>query len=190
MRVTKEKAAENRERIVTAAARLFREHGLLGVGVDALTEAAGLTHGSLYSHFGSKDGLMAEALSSGFARVQNKAAGITSLADAVMAYVSAAHRDNPGTGCFMAALGCEMPRQSKNVRTTFTEIVRRNMTRLSAMMPARRERAREDQALATIATMVGAVVLARAVNDPEFSDRILAATRDRLLGPTSNSKGS
>ena len=63
MRVSKEKAAENWERIVTAAARLFREHGLSGVGVDALTDAAGLTHGSLYSQFGSKERLAAEALS-------------------------------------------------------------------------------------------------------------------------------
>ena len=63
MRVSKEKAAENRERILTEAARLFREHGLSGVGVDALTDAAGLTHGSLYSQFGSKDRLAAEALS-------------------------------------------------------------------------------------------------------------------------------
>ena len=62
MRVSKEKAAENRERILTEAAWLFREHGLSGVGVDALTNAAGLTHGSLYSQFGSKERLAAEAL--------------------------------------------------------------------------------------------------------------------------------
>ena len=64
MRVSKEKAAENRERILTEAARLFREHGLSGVGVDALTDAAGLTHGSLYSQFGSKERLAAEAFES------------------------------------------------------------------------------------------------------------------------------
>ena len=63
MRVSKEKAGENRERILTEAARLFREHGLSGIGVDALTDAAGLTHGSLYSQFGSKERLAAAALS-------------------------------------------------------------------------------------------------------------------------------
>jgi len=62
MRVSKEKAAQNRERILTEAARLFREHGLSGIGVDALTDAAGLTHGSLYSQFGSKERLAVEAL--------------------------------------------------------------------------------------------------------------------------------
>ena len=62
MRVSKEKVAENRERILKEAARLIRERGISGVGVDALTEAAGLTHGSLYSQFGSKERLAAEAL--------------------------------------------------------------------------------------------------------------------------------
>src|SRR6516225_9624461 len=74
MRVSKKKAAENRERILAEAARLFRERGLSGVGVDALTDAAGLTHGSLYSQFGSKERLAAEALShalsTSFARVR------------------------------------------------------------------------------------------------------------------------
>jgi TetR/AcrR family transcriptional regulator, transcriptional repressor for nem operon len=190
VRVSKEKAAENRERILTAAARLFRERGVSGIGVDALLDAAGLTHGSLYSHFGSKDGLMDMALSDGFARVQKNAAGIKSLESAVTAYVSAAHRDNPGSGCFMAALGCEIPRQSKKVRTTFTGIVRRNMARIAALMSARGEQAREDQALATMATMVGAIVLARAVNDRDFSDRILAANRERLLQQAPNPQGS
>ena len=74
MRVTKEKAAENRARILGAAARLFRERGLSGVGVDALGEAAGMTHGSLYSQFGSKERLAAEALAEALSRSASKAA--------------------------------------------------------------------------------------------------------------------
>ena len=73
MRVSKEKAAENRTRILTEAARLFRERGLSGVGVDALTEAAGLTHGSLYSQFGSKERLAAEALAEALTRSTGEA---------------------------------------------------------------------------------------------------------------------
>ena len=177
MKVSKEKAEENRERILGEAARLFRERGLTGVGVDALTHAAGLTHGSLYSQFGSKDGLMAEALSHGHARNVTRAANIKSVADAVAMYLSAQHRDNPGTGCFMAALACEMPRQSQEVRRRFTQIVRNNVARFAAMLPARRKREREDDAMALIATMVGGLVLARAVDDPDFSDRILEAAQ-------------
>jgi TetR/AcrR family transcriptional regulator, transcriptional repressor for nem operon len=190
MRVSKEKLAKNRERILTAAARLFRERGGQGAGVDALMQAAGLTHGSLYSHFGSKDALMAEALSSGFAHAQSRTADINTLESAVTAYLSATHRDNPGSGCFMAAIGCEMPRQNRKVRTSFTEIVRRSMARHAALIPGRLSRQREDEALATIAAMVGAIVLARAVNDPSFSDRILAASRERLLEHVSDLKRS
>jgi len=63
MRITKEKAAQNRARIVAAAARLFREEGLAGVGIDAVAAAAGLTHGAVYSHFDSKEALAAAAVS-------------------------------------------------------------------------------------------------------------------------------
>src|ERR1700761_3717150 len=168
MNVSKEKAAENRELILTQAARLFREKGVQGVGVDALTQAAGLTHGSLYSRFGSKEKLLAEALTHGHAVSQSRAASVKRIEDAISMYLSPGHRDNPGAGCFMAALGCDMPRQSKEVRASFTQIVRNNMTRLVGLLPAGRKRPSEDEILATMATMVGAMVLARAVDDAEF----------------------
>ena len=181
MKVSKEKAAENRELILNQAAKLFRERGISGVGVDALAEAAGLTHGSLYSQFGSKDKVLSESLSHGFSRTKERASSITSIADAISGYVSAGHRDNPGNGCFMATLGCEIPRQSKDVRRTFTEIVKGNMGRLAALLPGRRQRQREDDGLAIMASMLGAIVLARAVDDAELSDRILSVNRGRLL---------
>jgi TetR/AcrR family transcriptional repressor of nem operon len=138
MRVTKQQALENRTKILTEAARLVRERGLSGIGVDALTEAAGLTHGSLYSHFSSKDHLMAEALDHGFTQSGSQADGVGNVGDVISAYLSAAHRDNPGRGCFMATLGCEMPRQTKTVRRTFTKGVRGNIARLAALLPSRR----------------------------------------------------
>ena len=181
MKVSKEKAAENRELILTQAARLFRERGVQGVGVDALTQAAGLTHGSLYSRFGSKENLLAESLTHGHAVSQSRAAGVKSLDDAISTYLSPMHRDNPGAGCFMAALGCDMPRQSKEVRASFTEIVRKNVMSLARLLPAGRKRRGEDEVLATVATMVGAMVLARAVDDPTLSNRILSAARSHLI---------
>src|ERR1700735_3960768 len=99
MRVSKEKAAENRERILEEAARLFRERGLSGVGVDALTESAGLTYGSLYSHFGSRDRLAAEAIGRAFAGFGDKFGAIGKLDAYVAEYLSTAHRDDPGNGC-------------------------------------------------------------------------------------------
>jgi TetR/AcrR family transcriptional regulator, transcriptional repressor for nem operon len=181
MRVSKEKAAENRERILGEAARLFRERGLSGVGVDALTEAAGLTHGSLYSHFGSRDRLAVEALGHAFASFGAKFGAIKQLDAYVNAYLSTEHRDNPGSGCAVAAMGCEVPRQSKAFRQLFTDAAKRIMARLSALLPGRNGRRREDDALAMLATMAGGLMLSRAVNDPEFSERILSACRARLL---------
>ena len=141
MKVSKEKAAENRQRILGGAARMFREQGLSGVGVDALTEGAGLTYGSLYSHFGSKDALMAEAVTHAFVAFADKTSGIKNAADFVEHYLSAEHRDSPGDGCAVAG---------------------------------------DEKAWGMLATLMGAMVLARAVNDPALSDRILHATRKRL----------
>lgn len=178
MRVSKERAAENRARIVSAAARLFRERGLTGVGVDALTEAAGLTHGSLYSHFGSKERLAAEALSHALSSAAERMSGAGTLEDYVARYLSKVHRDRPGDGCAMAALAGEIPRQGSAIRHTFTDAVRAAMKQIAALEPGALES--DDDALAVIATMVGALTLARAVDDPELSARLLKAARKRI----------
>ena len=184
MRVSKEKAAENRGRILDEAARLFRERGLAGVGVDALAAAAGLTYGSLYSQFGSKDSLIAEAINHAFAGFAARMGAYKNLPAYLARYLSREHRDNPGDGCTVAALGGEMPRQTPAVRHRFTEGIREVMARIGARLPAGPKRAREDQVLAIMATMVGAVVLARAVDDPALSDRILSAARGHLGAAT------
>jgi TetR/AcrR family transcriptional regulator, transcriptional repressor for nem operon len=99
MRVSKEQAAENRERILKAASRLMRERGISGVGVDELTEAAGMTHGSLYSQFGSKERLVEEAVGYAIAAKGREVPEARSLDEYVSEYLSAAHRDGPGSGC-------------------------------------------------------------------------------------------
>lgn len=178
MRVTKEKAAENRERILTEAARLFREQGLAGVGVDALTEAAGLTHGSLYSQFGSKERLAAEAVCHALSTSSARMGDARTLDDYLTRYLSADHRERRGDGCVMAALAGEIPRQGAATRRGFTDAVRAVVKRIAGLLRGRHKT--EDEALAIVATMVGALTLARAVDDPELSDRILAAARKRL----------
>ena len=178
MKVSKAESAANHERILSAAARLFREQGL-HVGVDALTHAAGLTHGSLYSRFGSKDALMAEAVAHAFARTAEKGGDVPSLSKYADAYLSMDHRDGRGDGCTVSALGSEMPRQGKAVRHSFTAGVRKSMARLASLMPSRTERRREDEALVFMATLLGTMVLARAVDDDEFSTRILKLGKAR-----------
>ncbi len=178
MRVSKEKAAENRDRLLSEAARLFRERGLQGVGVDALAEAAGLTHGSLYSQFGSKEQLAAVALRHALAESAEKHADVTSLDDYARRYLSRSHRDNPGAGCSVAALGGEMPRQNETLRESFTDGVHAMTARVTRLLPD--GAARPEDALAIVSTMVGALMLSRAVDDAELSDSILAAARRQI----------
>src|SRR5260370_27954231 len=120
MKGSKKKAAENRERILDEAARLFREKGAQGVGVDALGEAAGLTHGSLYSQFGSKDRLLAEAVGHAFSRFAAEFGAVKDADTYVSKYLSAEHRENPGSGCTVASIVSEMPRQSEAGRPAVT----------------------------------------------------------------------
>jgi TetR/AcrR family transcriptional repressor of nem operon len=177
MRVSREKAAENRERMLAEAARLFREHGLSGVGVDAVTEAAGLTHGGLYSQFGSKERLAAEALTHAQSASAARMSDAASLDEYVARYLSPSHRERRGDGCVIAALASEIPRQTTAIRHNFTAALRALAKRIAGLAPARRK---PDEALAVVATMVGALTLARAVDDPDLSDRILAAARSQL----------
>jgi TetR/AcrR family transcriptional regulator, transcriptional repressor for nem operon len=183
MRVSKEKAAENRVRILKAASRLMRERGISSVGVDALAEAAGMTHGSLYSQFGSKERLVEEAVAHAIATKGREVPEVFALSDYVTEYLSAAHRDEPGSGCPFAALCCEIPRQGRGLRERFTAGVRGMIGLLSGRMDSGlKPRQREEKALATVASLVGALVLARAVSDPKLSDDILRATKNRLDG--------
>lgn len=180
MRVSKEQAAKNREHILKAASGLMRERGIAGVGVDALAEAAGMTHGSLYSQFGSKERFVEEAVAYAIAAKAQELPEVFTLDDYASEYLSPAHRDNPGTGCVLSALCSEMQRQSKGIRERFTAGVRGTIALLSSRMTHGLKQSQRDKALAAVASMVGALVLARAVNDPELSDDILRATRNGL----------
>ena len=179
MRVSREQCAENRETILKAAAALFRENGFDGVGVADIMKAAGLTHGGFYGHFASKDDLAAEAVQAALARSEKKwrrlgAAGPT-FTDLVDNYICRTHRDNPGTGCAIASLATETRRQSRGVRAAFTAGLRPLLDIIARALPGSKA-AQRRKALAAMSTMVGAIVLARAVDDPALSEEILTAT--------------
>lgn len=180
MRVSRHKAAENRERIVDTASRLFRENGFDGVGVDAIMNGAGLTHGGFYGHFGSKDALAAEAVARALERSVEKQSRYTNLTDLVFEYLSERHCADRADGCAIAALGDEMARQRDGVRRELTRHVRGQLDRFTRLLrndPAARRRKR---AIATLAGMIGALTLARAVDDPALSREILAVMRNAL----------
>jgi TetR/AcrR family transcriptional repressor of nem operon len=111
MRVSREQAAENRKRIVATAARMFRDKGFDGVGVDAIMKGAGLTHGGFYGHFGSKDDLAAQAVTRAPARSVEKQSGYMTLSDLVSEYLSERHCADRPNGCAIAALGAAPARR-------------------------------------------------------------------------------
>jgi TetR/AcrR family transcriptional regulator, transcriptional repressor for nem operon len=183
MKVSKEKTAENRQSIVRAASRLFRERGIEGTGVDLISAAADLTHGAVYSQFGSKEAITVEALRLALAgsrriwlRRLDKRGRKTALTAIVQGYLSALHRDDPGTGCVVAALGGEISRQARGVRDAFTAEFKEALKFLSELVAEDENGFNRDDTLALFATMTGALMLARAVSDRELSDRILTVT--------------
>jgi TetR/AcrR family transcriptional repressor of nem operon len=186
MRVSRVEAAEHRERIVESAARLFRERGFDGIGVADLMLAAGLTHGGFYGHFESKEALMAEASARALRAAHEYWSKLAqrdpehALAALAASYLSTRHRDHPGRGCLLAALGSDVARQAAPVRSAVTAGVRSMVDLLAGLLPGRSRAARRDRALATYASLVGALVLARAVDDPALSEAILRAVADTL----------
>src|SRR5258708_12715912 len=134
MRVSRDKAAENRERIVDTASRLFGEKGFDSVGVDAIMNGAGLTHGGFYGHFGSKDDLAAEAVARALERSVEKQSRYPNLTDLVSEYLSERHRADRANGCAIAALGADMARQRDGVRRGLTEHVRGQLDRFTRLL--------------------------------------------------------
>lgn len=190
MRVSKEKAAQNRQDILTAATRLFREHGIHATGVDTITKEAGLTHGGLYSQFGSKEAIAVEAIRFAvtrskhlWQRVAERKPGTKAFRSIVEGYLSRAHRDEPGQGCIIAALGADIARQPHSVREAFTKELQDTFELLAQLMPGDDLSHRSDDAIAALSSMVGALILARAVNDEPLSERILKATAKRVTQP-------
>jgi TetR/AcrR family transcriptional repressor of nem operon len=174
-----ERKAETRLRILEAAGALFRKRGIDAVGVDAIMHAAGLTHGGFYAHFASKEALVAEVSAASLARAAARWERIsqeddsrTALAKIVEAYLDPAHIAASEQGCMLTTLGPEVARRIAS-RPAITDSVRRMADALARCLPGQDRR----NALATLSGMVGAVVLARLSDDPEFADELLAATK-------------
>ncbi|QBE66957.1 TetR/AcrR family transcriptional regulator [Pseudoduganella lutea] len=189
MRVSREQAAQNRERIVDTAARLFREKGADGIGVADLMKAAGLTHGGFYGHFDSKEALLGEAASRALDGAGDHWQAMMAqqpgdaLGAVVRSYLSPAHRDNPGQGCAISALGADISRAGPAVRDAVTARAQAQFALLAAASPGSSDDERRRHAIATYAAMVGAMVLARAVSDEALSQEILAAVTATLVAP-------
>lgn len=180
MKVSREQMRQNRERILQAAARLFRERGFDGVSVAEVMQAAGLTHGGFYGHFESKDALIQEAMAQAMPATRSRRGASQSAAEFADGYLSARHRDNRADGCPVAGLGSEAARASSEVRAGLTKSIQAEIERFSAASPGATAATRRRAGIAAYAAMVGALTLARVVDDETLSKEILAATRRSL----------
>ncbi|KQU00895.1 TetR family transcriptional regulator [Methylobacterium sp. Leaf469] len=173
-RVSQEQAKLNRQRVVEVAAALFRERGLHGVGVADIMASAGLTHGGFYGQFANKDALAAEAFDSALA--EDRRGEVDAI---VVTYLSLAHVRSPGKGCPLAALANDVSREAPGspIRARFTQGVERLASILADLTPKASRERRRQRALATLATLVGAVVLARAIDDETLANDLIQAAQ-------------
>ncbi len=166
--------AHNRRRILDEASRLFREKGFEAVTVAEVMNAAGLTHGGFYGHFGSKDDLVAETLAHVLAADTGGAGDLCAYLDA---YLSPRHRDNTADGCPTAGLAADIRHQTASARMAMTEGLRSQIDRIGKALQGVDAADRRRAAIGTWAAMVGAMILARAIDDPTLSDEVLEQTR-------------
>ncbi|WP_441247128.1 TetR/AcrR family transcriptional regulator [Kitasatospora sp. McL0602] len=186
-RVSRAEAQQHRQEVIDHTARLIREKGADQVSVPRAMAAAGLTHGGFYRHFSSKDDLIVQALQAAFTErreamdrlAEAAPADRSGRAEFLTRYLSELHRDNPAGGCAAAALAADAIRAEPGapIRRAFTE-------GLSDLVDGFRQldgdAADRSTAIAELSTLVGAILLARASDDPDLSREILTAARQHL----------
>ena len=195
MRYSKEHKLETHARIVKKASVRLREKGAHGVGVADLMKEAGLTHGGFYAHFDSREALVIEAFADAMDRSTERWRKLAEqtppekrLATIVESYLNAVHRDDPARGCAVPTLAAEIARENPRTRKAFAAKLDQMIDALAAQIPELPRKAARKQAMAVIATLMGTLVLARVAGTGDFSDEILGAGREALLGRTAPPK--
>lgn len=187
MRVSRAQAEKNRQTVIDVASRLFRERGFDGIGLKDLMESAGLTQGAFYKQFASKDDLAAQAsrraLESAFLRWSAAATADPQdpLGAVIAFYLSMDHRGERMEGCPVVALGSDAARQGAEVKASFEAGIKDYLKMLGPWVGEAHGKEASDKAMAVLSTMVGAMVLSRAVNDQELSKRFLQAAAESVL---------
>jgi TetR/AcrR family transcriptional repressor of nem operon len=180
-----------RRRIITAASAAFRERGVEGTGVDEVMRRAGLTHGGFYAHFRDKSELVAEACAEAFDEAVGNLGRIAAQPTAakrarllIDSYLSPHHRDNRGSGCLVVAVGADMARLTDSTRGDYSRGFARHLDRLcDALRLARDPGENRDRVTQLMSSLVGALIFARAMDDPARSDALLSSSR-RMLRKT------
>jgi len=186
MRVSRAQAGKNRETVIDVASRLFREHGFNGIGLKDLMAGAGLTQGAFYKQFASKEDLAAQASKRAFesAACRWSAAAEANPEDplgAVLAlYLSMDHREEMMDGCPIVALGADAARQSSDVKASFETGIKAHLDILGRLLGEAGSENSSGGAMTILSTMIGALVLSRAVNDERLSKQILQAAAESV----------
>ncbi|WP_267221580.1 TetR/AcrR family transcriptional regulator [Dyella silvae] len=191
MGVTKQQAVENKEAIVAAAEKLFRERGVADVGLAELTKAAGFTQGGFYNHFKSKDALVAavmeKAMEDGAAQLlagleASKAANADPMSQHAQWYLSPAHLANIETGCPLTAYAGDVRRLGEEARQSYAQGLAWNLDQLAGVIEGDNADEKRKKAVVLFSQMVGSLVLSRAVAeaDPSLADEILEEGRQQL----------
>ena len=188
MRYSKEHKQETHARIVKKASVRLREKGAHAIGVADLMKDAGLTHGGFYAHFDSREALVIEAFAYAMDRSTERWRKIAEqtpldkrLATIVETYLTPVHRDDPGHGCAVPTLGAEIARESAKTRKAFAAKLEQMIDIMADQILDVPRKAARKQAMATLATMMGTLVLSRIAGSGEFSDEILGAGREAVL---------
>ena len=195
MRYSKEHKQETHERIVKKASIRLREKGAHGIGVADLMKEAGLTHGGFYAHFDSREALVIEAFGYAMDRSTERWRRLAEatppekrLAVIVDSYLTPVHRDDPGHGCSLTALGPEIARESPKTRRAFAAKLEQMIDMRADQIPDVPRKTARKRAMAALATMMGTLVLSRIAGSGEFSDEILAAGRDAAMSAAAPAK--
>jgi TetR/AcrR family transcriptional repressor of nem operon len=191
MRVSRVQAEENRQTVINVASRLFRQHGFDGIGLKDLMKGAGLTQGAFYKQFASKEDLAAQASERAFDSVSGRwsDAAESSPDDplkAVLAfYLSTEHREETLDGCPIAALGSDAARQSSDVKASFEAGIKEHLDLLGRWVGETDSTGDNSKAMAVLSTMVGAMILSRAVNDKKLAKKFLEAAAKSVRATSS-----
>ena len=187
MRVSRVQAEENRQTVIDVASRLFRKHGFDGIGLKDLMKGAGLTQGGFYKQFASKEDLAVQAsrraLESASHRWSDAAAANPEdpLGAVVALYLSMGHCGERMDGCPVVALGADTARQGPEVKASFEAGIRQYLELIRGWVGEADGEELSRKAMAILSTMVGALVLARAVNDEQLSKEFLQAAAESVL---------
>jgi TetR/AcrR family transcriptional regulator, transcriptional repressor for nem operon len=196
MRVSRIQAAENRQTVINTASRLFREHGFDGIGLKDLMEGAGLTQGAFYKQFESKEDLAAQAsrraLESASQRWSTAIAENTDdpLGAVIAFYLSSSHREEKLDGCPVVALGSDAARQGAGVKAAFEDGIKAYLEVLGPLLPKTDGEDSNSKAMVVLSTMVGAMTLARAVNDPDLAQAFQNAAVEHVREAAAASRSS